>query len=35
MNGTSVLIKETSVGHWWLMPVIVATQEAEIRKMVV
>jgi hypothetical protein len=24
-----------NVGHWWLMPVILATQEAEIRRIMV
>jgi hypothetical protein len=27
--------KKSWVGHWWLMPVILATQEAEIRSIMV
>jgi IS30 family transposase len=28
----SILEKRSKAGHWWLMPVILATQEAEIRR---
>jgi hypothetical protein len=39
-NGTKYIsiciwIKKTRAGHWWLTPVILATPEAEIRRIVV
>jgi hypothetical protein len=34
--GKYMLIKsDLEAGHWWLMPVIIATWEAEIRRIVV
>jgi hypothetical protein len=28
-------VKKKLAGHWWLTPIILATQEAEIRRIVV
>jgi hypothetical protein len=33
--GKDKLKKDISAGHWWLMPVILATQQAEIRRIAV
>jgi hypothetical protein len=30
-----ILLRKSLARHWWLMPVILATQEAEIREIVV
>jgi hypothetical protein len=36
LNGYNFTLKKLNViGHWWLMPVILAIQEAEIRRIVV
>jgi hypothetical protein len=34
-GGSLVLFKENVARRWWLMPIILATQKAEVRRIVV